>query len=76
MATCWIAARANVAFLGPAVASLWAEAPIFFFRRETPLGPRAGELAGTGLAWALVLLVVVLPTLRVSVCVIVFAVVA
>lgn len=52
---------ANTAFLAPAVASLWAEALIFFCGRFTPLGPRGGELVGTGMAWGLILIAVVIP---------------
>jgi hypothetical protein len=55
-------AWANTAFLAPAVASLWAEALIYLCGRHTPLGPRVGELTGTGLAWALILAIVVIPT--------------
>ena len=58
------AAWANTAFLAPAVASLWAEALIYVCGRHTPLGPRIGELTGTGLAWALILEVVVVHVWR------------
>jgi hypothetical protein len=74
--TVWVTARrrsfslrdhavwANTAFLGPAVASLWAEALIYLCGRHTPLGPRLGELTGTGLAWALILALLVIPVWR------------
>lgn len=55
---------ANTAFLAPAVASLWAEALIYFCGRHTPLGPRLGELVGTGCAWGLILALVVIPAWR------------
>lgn len=74
--TVWVTARrkqrsirdhsawANTAFLGPAVASLWAEALIYVCGRHTPLGPRHGELVGTGAAWVLILAFLVVPTWR------------
>jgi hypothetical protein len=55
---------ANIAFLAPAVASLWAEAMIYVCGRLTPLGPRKGELVGTGIAWALILATIVIPAVR------------
>lgn len=74
--TVWITARrrafsirthqtwANTAFLAPAIASLWAEGLIYFCGRLTPLGPRLGELVGTGSAWMLILALVVIPAWR------------
>ena len=55
---------ANIAFLAPAIASLWAEVMIYVCGRLTPLGPRKGELVGTGIAWALILATVVVPAFR------------
>jgi hypothetical protein len=55
---------ANIAFLAPAVASLWAEVLIFVCGRLTPLGPRKGELVGTGAAWMLILATIVIPAAR------------
>jgi hypothetical protein len=55
---------ANIAFLAPAVSSLWAELLIYVCGRLTPLGPRMGELVGTVLASLLILVVVVVPALR------------
>jgi hypothetical protein len=48
----------------PAVASLRAEVLIYVCGRLTPLGPREGGLVGTGLAWLLILVVIVFPALR------------
>ena len=71
IATTWITARrkrfhdhqmwADLAFLGPAVASLWAEALIYYFGRGTPLGPRIGELTGVSVAWVVSFALLVLP---------------
>jgi hypothetical protein len=55
---------ANIAFLAPAGASLWAEVMIYVCGRLTPLGPRTGELVGTGFAWAAILVTVVVPAVR------------
>ena len=54
----------SVAFVGPAVASLWAEILIYTFGRHSPLGPWAGELAGTWTAFGLASLAVVWPAHR------------
>lgn len=54
----------SVAFVGPAVASLWAEILIYTFGRYTPLGPWTGELAGTWTAFGLASLAVVWPAQR------------
>lgn len=54
-------AWADLAFLGPAVASLWAEGLIFVAGRHTALGPRLGELVGVSIAWIVASLLLVLP---------------
>lgn len=69
----WVSARrrrladhrfwATAAFVGPAVASLWAEALIYVCGRHTPLGPWTGELVGTGSAFALSAWFVVRPAI-------------
>jgi hypothetical protein len=59
----WHAHRfwATTAFVGPALASLWAEALIYVLGRHTALGPYAGELVGTSAAFVLAAIVVVRP---------------
>ncbi len=52
---------ANLAFLAPAVASLWAEALIYTCGRHTSLGTRLGELVGVAIAYTLTLVLLVLP---------------
>lgn len=74
IAMTWISARrrawhqhrfwATVAFVGPGVSSLWAEALIYACGRLTPLGPYLGELVGTGSAFVLGALVIVVPAWR------------
>jgi hypothetical protein len=72
----WVSARkrnvinhrfwATSAFVGPCLSSLWAEELIYRLGRQTFLGPRGGELWGTGIATALHLLVVIYPAWLVS----------
>jgi hypothetical protein len=74
IAMTWISARrrawaqhrfwATVAFVGPGVSSLWAEALIYVCGRLTPLGPYLGELVGTASAFVLGALVIVVPAWR------------
>lgn len=52
---------ANLGFLAPAVASLWAEALIYACGRHTDLGTRQGELVGVGIAYCLTLVLIVMP---------------
>ncbi len=55
---------ANLAFLAPAVASLWAEALIYACGRHTHLGTRLGELVGVGIAYVMALALIALPLMR------------
>jgi hypothetical protein len=71
IAMVWITARrrawhehrfwATTAFVGPALASLWAEALIYVLGRHTLLGPWKGELVGTAAAFVLAAVFVVRP---------------
>jgi hypothetical protein len=52
---------AETAFLGPALASLWAEGLIYVIGRMTPIGPRIGEVAASAFAAAASVVLVVWP---------------
>ncbi|MFO0756008.1 MAG: hypothetical protein U0359_05935 [Byssovorax sp.] len=51
----------DVAFLGPAIASVWTEAGIYVLGRLTPVGPNQGELWASVVGGALGALAVVIP---------------
>jgi hypothetical protein len=53
---------AEMAFLGPAVSSLWTEIAIFVTQRFTPLGPHSGEYWSSVVGGALGFAVVVIPS--------------
>lgn len=58
----------TLAFVVPAVSSLWAEALIYLCGRHTPLGPHAGELVGTASAFLLGAIVIVRPAWHALAC--------
>jgi hypothetical protein len=57
----WHRFWADVAFLGPAIASVWTEAAIYVLGRMTPVGPDRGEFWSSAVGGALGALAVIVP---------------